>query len=37
MTRSTWLIVLLVVVGVAVVAWVAYTRTHPTALPNFHW
>ena len=36
MTRSAWMFVLLVVV-VAAVAWLAYTRTHPAALPNFHW
>ena len=36
MSRSAWMFVLLVVV-VAVVAWLAYTRTHPAALPNFHW
>jgi hypothetical protein len=36
MTRSTWVFILLVVV-VALVAWAAYTRTHPGTLPNFHW
>ncbi len=34
MTRSGWLILLIIVV---VAAWFAYTRTHPAALPNFHW
>jgi len=32
--RSTWLIAILIVV---VVAFLAYTRTHPAGLPNFHW
>jgi len=31
-----WMIVLIVVVGGILVAYVAYLRTHP-ALPNFHW
>ncbi len=34
MSRSGWLILLIIVV---VAAWFAYTRTHPAALPNFHW
>jgi len=34
MTRSAWLIILLIIV---VVAWVAYNRMHPAGLPNFHW
>ncbi len=34
MTRSGWLILLIIVV---VLAWVAYTRMHPASLPNFHW
>ena len=36
MKSSVWLFILLVVI-VALVAWVAYTRMHPAALPNFHW
>ena len=36
MTRSTWLTILLVVIG-ACVAFAVYTRMHPAALPNFHW
>ena len=34
MTRSTWLIILLIVV---VVAFLGYSRMHPAGLPNFHW
>lgn len=34
MTRSGWLIILVIVL---VAAWFAYTRTHPAPLPNFHW
>ena len=36
MTRSKWPFVLLIVI-VAVLAWVAYSRMHPGPLPNFHW
>ena len=34
MSRSTWLIILLIVI---VVAFLAYTRMHTAGLPNFHW
>ena len=34
--RSKWLFVLLIVI-VAVAAWVEYARMHPAPLPNFHW
>jgi hypothetical protein len=38
MSRNKWPFVLLIVI-VAVAAWVAYTRyfTHSGPLPNFHW
>jgi len=36
MTRSAWLLIFLIAV-VALVAFVAYSRTHPAGLPNFHW
>jgi hypothetical protein len=36
MSRSTWLTILLVVIG-AFVAFAVYSRMHPGALPNFHW
>ena len=36
MTRSAWLTIALIVIVVGI-AWVAFTRTHPAGLPNFHW